>query len=215
MAQAAGLDNLGAPIAVSNAAAGDTSDDDVEDSDADDTGIASIGVVEPALSVDKQVVDVRRGGVSVGVVDPLLYGDVIVYRVTVRNVGLGTAYDVNLTDTLPAGIVIDTSAPVGAGTYAVSSPAAERQPRARRWGHGVLHLDRCDDRRRRDADGQLRRARHAERGPRRVADRTRSRPRDATEPGQRFPEPTRRSATRQTTMSRTRTPTTRALRLCA
>ncbi len=124
LAQAAGVDNLGAAIAVSNAAVGDTSDDDTEDSDADDTGIASIGVVEPALSVDKQVVDVRRSGVSVGVVDPVLYSDVIVYQVTVRNVGLGTAYDVNLTDTLPAGIVIDTSAPVGAGTYSVSSPAA-------------------------------------------------------------------------------------------
>lgn len=123
VAHVTGTDALDAPIPASNVAAGDASDDDVEDADADDTGIASIGAVQPALSVDKQVVDVRRGGLSVGVVDPVLYQDVVVYRVAVRNVGLGTAYNVNVADALPTGLVIDTSSPVGTGTYSVSSPS--------------------------------------------------------------------------------------------
>ncbi len=124
VARAAGTDRLGAAIPASNAAVGDTSDDDAEDPDADDTGIASIQVAEPALSVDKQVVDVIRGGTSLGVIDPVLYGDVVVYRLAVRNVGLGTAYRLDLVDTLPPGIVVDTSTAVGAGTYTISAPAA-------------------------------------------------------------------------------------------
>ncbi|MEW5825372.1 MAG: CARDB domain-containing protein [Candidatus Bipolaricaulota bacterium] len=124
VAQANGVDNLGAATAASNAAAGDLSDDDAEDPDADDTGIASIDVAEPALSVDKRVVDVRRGGSSIGVVDPLLYGDLIIYRIVVRNVGEGTAYAVELEDDLPTGIVVDTSGPQGSGTYSVSAPVA-------------------------------------------------------------------------------------------
>jgi len=124
VASALGVDALGASIPEANVAVGDTSDDDVEDPDADDTGIASVEVLEPALSVSKIVEDVRRGGVSIGVVDPVLYGDVIVYRVTVRNSSLGTAYDVDFVETLPTGFVVDTSTPYSSGTFAVGAPAS-------------------------------------------------------------------------------------------
>jgi len=90
----------------------------------DNTAATSYTPTCPALSVNKVVADVRRGGASLGVVDPVLYGDVIVYRVTVRNVGLGTAYDVDLVETLPTGLVVDTSSPYGAGTFAVGAPTA-------------------------------------------------------------------------------------------
>ncbi|MCK5804252.1 MAG: DUF11 domain-containing protein, partial [Lentisphaeria bacterium] len=103
---------------------GDTSDGDVEDPDADDTGITVLGTRQPALSVDKRVTDVIRGGSSVGVVDPVLYGDVIEYTVTIRNVGLGTAYAVKFTDTLPAGLETEADAPGNAGSYVVTDPSA-------------------------------------------------------------------------------------------
>ena len=124
VAASAGVDGAGNAIPGANADLGDTSDDDGEDPDADDTGISIVAPVVPALTIDKRVVDVLRGGASVGVVDPLLYGDVIVYRVTVRNVGLGTAYDVDFDDALPTGLVIESDAPGHAGTYAVTDPAS-------------------------------------------------------------------------------------------
>jgi uncharacterized repeat protein (TIGR01451 family) len=124
VASAFGVDALGASIPKANDAVGDTADDDAEDSDADDTGIASVEVLEPALSVNKIVVDVWRGGVSIGVVDPVLYGDVVVYRVTVRNSSLGAAYDVDFVETLPTGFVVDTSTPYSGGTFAVGAPAS-------------------------------------------------------------------------------------------
>ena len=124
VAAATGIDGAGNPIPGENADVGDTSDDDEEDPDADDTGITVVSPIVPALSIDKRVVDVLRGGTSVGVVDPVLYGDVIVYRTTIRNVGLGTAYAVEFTDTLPTGLEIETGAPADAGNYTVSGPAA-------------------------------------------------------------------------------------------
>ena len=123
-ATASGTNGAGDAIPAENPQLGDTQDDDAEDSDADDTGIAILTPVEPALSVDKQVVDVIRGGTSMGVVDPLLYGDVIVYQVTVRNVGQGTAYGVELSDTLPGGLEIETDAPGSEGSFSISTPVA-------------------------------------------------------------------------------------------
>jgi len=86
-----------------------------------DRDTTRIEVVEPGLALDKEIVDVLRGGVSIWPTPIVLWGDVIVYRVTVRNVGLGTAYDVDLTDELPFGLAYDTS---GDGTYTVDNPAA-------------------------------------------------------------------------------------------
>ncbi|MCS7240500.1 MAG: hypothetical protein NZ651_04570, partial [Candidatus Bipolaricaulota bacterium] len=80
-----------------------------------------IGVVEPGLALDKEIVDVLRGGVSIWPTPIVLWGDVIVYRVSVRNVGLGTAYDVDLTDTLPYGLAYDAG---GDGTWTVDNPPA-------------------------------------------------------------------------------------------
>ena len=124
VATAIGLDGAGSPIPAENADLGDTSDNDSEDPDADDTGITVLGTREPALSVDKQVTDVIRDGVAVGVVDPLLFYDVVEYTVTIRNVGLGTAYAVDFTDTIPAGLETETEAPGNAGTYVVTDPSA-------------------------------------------------------------------------------------------
>ncbi|MBC7169944.1 DUF11 domain-containing protein [Candidatus Bipolaricaulota bacterium] len=108
-----GEDGAGTPIPEFN--------DDVSDTypDRDST---RIGVVEPGLALDKEIIDVLRGGVSIWPTPIVLWGDVIVYRVTVRNVGLGTAYDVGLTDELPFGVAYDTTH--GEGTYTVDSPAS-------------------------------------------------------------------------------------------
>ena len=114
-----GADGYGTPIPPENVQIGDTSDDDPDDSDPDDTGMARIGVGEPALTLEKEIVDVLRGGVSIWPTPIVLWGDVLVYRVTVRNVGLGTAYDVDFTDELPFGTAYDAS---GDGTYTVDNP---------------------------------------------------------------------------------------------
>ncbi len=124
VAAAIGVDGAGNPIPKANSDVGDTSDYDVEDPDADDTGITLLGTREPALSVDKRVTNVIRGGTSVGVVDPVLYGDIIEYTVTIRNVGQGTAYAVEFTDILPPGLETEADLPGNAGSYAISSPSA-------------------------------------------------------------------------------------------
>ena len=124
VAAAVGIDGAGNPIPGENADVGDLTDDDAEDGDADDTGITIVASIEPALSVDKRIVDVIRSGESLGVVAPILYGDILVYQATIRNVGLGTAYDVEFTDTLPAGLETETNAPGTSGTYTVTSPSA-------------------------------------------------------------------------------------------
>ncbi len=117
-----GKDGYNTPIPAENPQADDTSDDDPDDLDPDDTGFATIGVAEPALALEKEIIDVLRGGVSIWPTPIVLWGDVIVYQVTVKNVGLGTAYDVDLTDELPLGLAYDTS--YGDGTYTVDNPAA-------------------------------------------------------------------------------------------
>ncbi len=124
VAAATGLDGAGQPIPAENADLGDTFDDDAEDPDPDDIGITVVETREPALSVDKRVTDVVRDGVSVGVVDPLLYEDVVEYTVTVRNVGLGTAYNVNLHDVLPSGLETETDVPGHGGTFTVTAPSS-------------------------------------------------------------------------------------------
>ncbi|MGQ9700557.1 MAG: CARDB domain-containing protein [Candidatus Bipolaricaulaceae bacterium] len=120
-ATATGVDGYGTPIPPENVQIGDTSDDDPDDPDPDDSGLARIGVAEPALALDKEIVDVLRGGVSIWPTPIVLRGDVIVYRVTVRNVGLGTAYNVDFTDELPFGTAYDAS---GDGAYIVDNPPA-------------------------------------------------------------------------------------------
>ncbi len=121
-ATARGKDGYGTPIPPENAQIGDDADDDPDDPDPDDTGHEVIGVAEPALALEKEIIDVLRGGVSIWPTPVVLWGDVIVYRVTIRNVGLGTAYDVDFTDQLPFGVAYDTS--FGDGTYTVDNPAA-------------------------------------------------------------------------------------------
>ena len=123
-ATASGSDGTGSPIPPQNPEIGDTADDDPDDSDADDTGSAVVTVAEPALSVDKSLVDVNRRGEWIGPADPVVFGDVLKYRLTTRNVGQGTAYHLTLSDVLPAGIVVETDAPGMSATYQVSSPSS-------------------------------------------------------------------------------------------
>jgi len=123
VAAATGVDGAGTPIPSENAALGDTADDDEEDPDPDDTGIAVLETQQPALSVSKIIADILRHGSSIGSIGPVEPGDVVVYQYTIRNVGLGTAYDVDFTDTLPTGLVTEIDAPGHAGTYTVTAPA--------------------------------------------------------------------------------------------
>jgi len=123
VAAATGVDGAGTPIPSENAALGDTADDDEEDPDPDDTGVSLLATQEPALSVDKRVTGVLRNGNSIGVVTPLLYEDVIEVTVTIRNVGLGIAYAIEFTDTLPAGLETETASPGNPGTYSTTAPA--------------------------------------------------------------------------------------------
>ncbi|MCK5827141.1 carboxypeptidase regulatory-like domain-containing protein, partial [Candidatus Bipolaricaulota bacterium] len=118
-AHAFGLREDGTPIPTENVLLGDISDSDVEDPDADDTGIVTVGVLVPALSVNKTITDITRGGSSTGISGPVEPGDIVSYRFVITNVGGGTAYDVEFSDTLPPGI--ETVA--GGGTYSVSAPA--------------------------------------------------------------------------------------------
>ncbi len=124
IAEASGIDGAGTEIPDENAALGDTADGDVEDPDPDDTGIAVVGTEEPALSVDKIITDILRGGSSIGTTGPVEPGDIVFYRYTITNVGLGTAYNVDFTDTLPTGMVTETNAPGHAGSYTVTDPTA-------------------------------------------------------------------------------------------
>jgi len=78
----------------------------------------------PALTVDKTIADVIRGGSSIGGAGPVEPGDVIRYRFVVRNIGGATAYDVEIGDTLAPGTEIKVDAPGSSGTYSVSDPVA-------------------------------------------------------------------------------------------
>ncbi|HAF69937.1 MAG: Hypothetical secreted protein, NosD and DUF11 family [Acetothermia bacterium 64_32] len=92
-----------------------------DDTDPDDcSSVSHVAAAVPALSVNKEIVDVLRGGASIWPTETVLPEDVIVYRVVARNVGLGTAYDVDFSDRLPEGLEYDTA--YGEGTYQVDSP---------------------------------------------------------------------------------------------
>ncbi len=112
-AHAVGLDGADNPVPERNDDVGDT----YPDEDA-----TEIGVLEPALLLDKTIVDVVRAGESIWPSNIVLWGDVIVYEVIVRNVGLGTAYGVDVTDALPFGVAYDAAD--GDGTYVVDDPAS-------------------------------------------------------------------------------------------
>ncbi|MGD9675589.1 MAG: hypothetical protein AB7V19_02780 [Candidatus Bipolaricaulia bacterium] len=92
------------------------------DIDADDSSVAILSSTLPALSVNKEIIDVHRHGVSVGVVSSAVPGDVVTYRFTIRNVGNATAYNVDFQDQLPSGFEYETGSAYGEGLYVVSSP---------------------------------------------------------------------------------------------
>jgi len=102
----------------------DRSDEAPGDTDADDASVVSLPGIIPALSVDKVIVDVHRDGESLGAIPAAVPGDVVTYRFTIRNVGNGTAYNVDFRDELPPGFEYETAAPYGGGSYAVSAPSA-------------------------------------------------------------------------------------------
>lgn len=108
-----GEDGAGNPIPEFNDDVGDTYPD--EDS-------TEIGVREPGLALRKAITDVLRNGASIWPTPIVLWGDVLVYEVVIRNVGLGTAYNVDFTDELPFGVAYDTT--YGDGTYEVDDPSA-------------------------------------------------------------------------------------------
>ena len=120
VATATAVDGAGSEIPAENSRVGDVSDDDPDDADADDTGTATIRVGMPALSVDKETLDVLRNGLSIGAAGPVEPGDLLVYAFTIRNVGTDTAYNVGFIDRLPAGVEIETG--YGDGTYSVDDP---------------------------------------------------------------------------------------------
>ncbi|HEU68866.1 MAG TPA: DUF11 domain-containing protein, partial [Candidatus Acetothermia bacterium] len=113
--RATGEEAEGTPIPpdMSGTIPGDT---DPDDSDS----VSHVAAAVPGLSVNKAIVDVLRGGVSIWPTERVEPGDLIHYRVTIRNVGLGTAYDVNFTDELPPGLEFDTD--YADGTYTVDDP---------------------------------------------------------------------------------------------
>lgn len=73
--------------------------DDPDDSDDDDQDRVQLLGLEPALVLDKAVVDIN-GLPSAGTV---VAGDVVTFTIVVTNVGPGTAYNVDITDLMPSG----------------------------------------------------------------------------------------------------------------
>jgi len=69
---------------------------------------ATVIVSEPDLTLTKTLANVTPGK---GPTDPPFAGDILEYRLTAINTGSSdsTAFDVNLVDTLPEGLVLDTS----------------------------------------------------------------------------------------------------------
>ncbi|MDD5646792.1 MAG: hypothetical protein PHW86_06445, partial [Candidatus Bipolaricaulis sp.] len=100
----------------------DRSDEIPADIDADDSSVTILSSTLPALSVDKEILDVNRAGVSLGAVPSAVSGDVVTYRFTIRNVGNATAYNVDFRDELPPGFEYETRSLYGEGLYVVSSP---------------------------------------------------------------------------------------------
>lgn len=64
-----------------------------------------VTVVEPRLTLAKTLANVTLGKAPT---DPPVAGDIIEYRVTATNAGTSTAFDVNVVDTLPAGVVLNS-----------------------------------------------------------------------------------------------------------
>ena len=122
-AEATGIDGAGIEIPDSTPTV-DEYDDDPDDPDADDTGNESIAVAIPGLSVNKEITDIIRNGTNIGPSGPVQPDDILVYRYIIRNVGTGTAYNVNFTDTLPSGLVYEITPPATDGSYIVSGGGA-------------------------------------------------------------------------------------------
>jgi uncharacterized repeat protein (TIGR01451 family)/fimbrial isopeptide formation D2 family protein len=85
-----------------NSTAIPTASTDPQDNDLDDTDTADLTGAEPALVTDKVVFQVN-GGAPSGTPPFVSVGDVVTFRYTVTNVGMGTAYNLDLTDILPSG----------------------------------------------------------------------------------------------------------------
>jgi len=79
-----------------------------------------MSVVEPVATATKTVRFVSPAGKLVS--DPATVGDILEYEVTVPNSGDATAYDVNIVDTLPAGVTL-VSASATAQINGVAVPA--------------------------------------------------------------------------------------------
>jgi len=80
------------------------------DNDTDDTDNALFTAGVPALTVDKEVLDIN--GVAFGPGNNSIQpGDYVTYRMRVNNVGDGTAYEIRTIDTLPVGIVYGFGTP--------------------------------------------------------------------------------------------------------
>ncbi|MDH7490656.1 MAG: hypothetical protein QHH80_14270, partial [Anaerolineae bacterium] len=105
-AEATGYDGAGTEIPNSNPLLGDVADSDPDDADADDTGREDIGVVVPALNVDKTIRRIwdRMGVEILPMPSDVEAGYTIEYQFVVNNVGGGTAYGVDVVDNLPAGL---------------------------------------------------------------------------------------------------------------
>ncbi|MDH7505830.1 MAG: CARDB domain-containing protein [Candidatus Acetothermia bacterium] len=109
-----------------------------QDTDPDDCSSAVHPAAVPALVTEKAVTAIERRGQPAE--QPLLPGDIITFELMVRNVGSGTAYNVELTDLLPQGFAYipgSTSAswPSGSST---ADPAIAGQ--ALTWALGAtLH----------------------------------------------------------------------------
>ncbi|MBN1882560.1 MAG: DUF11 domain-containing protein [Deltaproteobacteria bacterium] len=68
----------------------------------EDSAEVDVTARTPILSLDKEVISVN--GIAYPGLLTVQPGDYIVYRVTVNNTGTGTAYDVDISDTLPTGL---------------------------------------------------------------------------------------------------------------
>ncbi len=128
-AEATGYDGAGTEIPDSNPILGDVADSDPDDPVADDTGREDIGVVVPALNVDKTIPHIydRLGAEILPTPTDVEAGYTIEYRFVVNNVGGGTAYGVDVVDNLPAGLayVAGTSSLNGA---AIADPSVAGTP---------------------------------------------------------------------------------------
>ncbi len=62
------------------------------------TDTESVEIVEPSLTISKSVLPITADG-----------GDLAVFTIVVNNVGSGPAFDLNLTDTVPSDLIVDTN----------------------------------------------------------------------------------------------------------